>query len=100
MLRDPFDVTDVELVIVADTADERWSRLQGLMAALSLPAVRCVDDGIYRKRVIEIEVVAGKWMPVDAVVIDDTCVLFSSGNNGSRAEYPFVGGIVPRWRFK
>ncbi len=77
---------------------EGWARLQGLFAQLSLPPIR-MDDGNYRRRVVEVEVAPGKWVPIAGASIDHVRLIVWTGNNGSTVQYAFPRGErVPDWR--
>ncbi len=74
-----------------------WARLRGLVAVLSLPAHRC-DDGIFRKRKVEVELDANTWVAVDSMAIESERIVFWFGTNGTRVEYVFPRDACPRWR--
>ncbi len=77
---------------------EAYASLQGLMAMLALPPVRC-DDGTFRKRRVEIEIADGIWACIDSMIIEAERLLFTFGANGTRVEYVFARSEgVPEWR--
>ncbi len=80
--------------------DNDWASLKGLMAVLALPAVRCVD-GTFRKRMIEVEVSRGVWVPIRHMAIEPERIVVWHGDNGERNEYVFLRAAgVPRWRIE
>ena len=76
---------------------EAWSRLQGAMAILALPSVRCADRS-QATRLIEIEVEPGVWEAADRVTVTPEAVIFAHGVNGHTKHYPFDLGAIPQWR--
>lgn len=91
MLSDPFDVRRR-----IDSEDD--ARLCGILAMLALPSLHA-PDGSTRRRVVEIEIVAGSWVPVDGVSISAGELTFFYGENGTRAEWVFLRAErVPAWR--
>ena len=91
MLRESLENASVS----ADSDDEEYARLHGLMAMLALPPVRRATGGM-RKYVVEIEASRNVWVPVDSIVIDDEGLTFVWGANGTRVERKFKR--CPPWR--
>jgi len=73
------------------------ARLMGVINMLKLPPL-VWPDGRTRRRLIEIEVEPGRWVPVDGLVVEAGVVTFWSGTNGSRREYTRPAGSCPNWR--
>jgi hypothetical protein len=76
---------------------EAWARLQGAIAILALPSVRCVDRS-QATRLIEIEVEPDVWEVADRVTFAERAVIFAHGVNGHTKRYPFDLGAIPNWR--
>jgi hypothetical protein len=78
-------------------AAENNARLMGVVAALGLPEVRGID-GVYRKRLIEIELAPGSdlWQLVDGLSISADRITFLTK---PRAEWVFSHREgCPAWR--
>ncbi len=76
---------------------DNWARLQGVIAMLALPEVRC-RDGVFRRRAVEIEVLPDQWREITECTITAESVKFAIGDGAWRREYLFDRGAVPRWR--
>lgn len=78
--------------------EEQWSRLSGLLAMLALPALR-MPDGTHRRRLVEIRLASGKWVPIDGVFVEAHRITFHYGTNGTRVQYPYLRSDgIPQWR--
>jgi hypothetical protein len=78
--------------------DEQSAKLAGLFAVLALPPVR-MSDGTHRRRVVEVEVSANKWVAIIGAAIEHEVFVCWTGNNGSMVRYKFVKGEnIPDWR--
>jgi hypothetical protein len=86
---------------MADLLDddaEGWARLQGLFAMLALPLIHD-SDGRFRKRIIEVEISAGRWIAIDGAALEMQRLIVWSGMNGTRSTYEFRRSEgVPQWR--
>ncbi len=81
-----------------DREANAWSSLQGLMAVLALPATRR-EDGVYRKRQVEVEISRNAWVQIDSMAVEPDRLVFWYGTNGRRVEYVFERSEgAPRWR--
>ncbi len=81
------------------TESNAWAKLRGLMAVLALPPVRFAD-GVFRKRLIEVEIAEGTWAAVNAIAVEPERLVFWFGINGERVEYVFPRSHVPNWRIE
>ena len=81
---------------------EMHARLMGVVAALALPEVRCLD-GSYRTRVVEIELAreSNVWQPVHGVSISAEAITFftNESDGAARSSWRFTHAEgCPAWR--
>lgn len=85
-------------IVPAMDEAENAARLTGLLAMLALPMVRC-DDGLYRRRLVELEISAGRWVAIEGIAIEAHRIIVWSGRNGSRTQFEFRKSEgCPPWR--
>lgn len=94
--RMPNDRTAVMQALL-ESDPEAWACLQGAVAILALPSVRC-EDRSQATRLIEIEVEPDVWEVADRVTFAERAVIFAQGVNGHTKRYTFDLGAIPQWR--
>ena len=85
------------IVLVMDYEAENAARISGLCAMIALPMVR-TDDGMFRRRVIEVEYRPGQWEAVEGIEVKENTLMMWRGSNGSTIRFSVPATRCPRWR--